>query len=129
MTALPAIPVGSHSDSTLNFQVLQRELRDSGWIVPTLLNAWKNSGGEFQTVAYRRIRQEVKIRGIIQGGVSGKQVFELPAGYRPTATEYLVSGAAGETGAVVVVTAAGSVALFYAGAPERAAINCSFMVN
>lgn len=61
----------------------QATIADSGWIAPTLLNGWANFGGGFSPAGYRKIGNQVMLRGIIGGGTttSSTILFTLPSGY------------------------------------------------
>lgn len=58
-----------------------------GWIPATLQNGWGNYGGGeisgWAMTAYRKIGDEVQIRGLISGGTIGQTAFTLPVGFRP----------------------------------------------
>jgi hypothetical protein len=59
---------------------------DSGWIVPTFQNSWVAYSAPWAPVGYRKIGNIVILRGLIAAGSSISAVmFNLPAGYRPTA--------------------------------------------
>lgn len=49
------------------------------------INSWTNLGLGKQTAQYRKINDEVQIRGSISGGAIGNTAFVLPTGYRPPA--------------------------------------------
>lgn len=62
------------------------------WQSPTLLNNWANFGGTFNSAGFWLDSVGVvHFRGVIFGGVSNSQIFSLPIGYRPTATEALMT--------------------------------------
>ncbi len=58
-------------------------VEDSGWITPTLLNGWVNAGGGQNPVGYRKIGDQVFLRGFFGGGTLNTAIFVLPAGFRP----------------------------------------------
>jgi hypothetical protein len=59
---------------------------DSEWNAPTLLNSWVNFGAGFDTAAYRKVNNQVMLRGVIKSGTttSGTVLFTLPAGFFPS---------------------------------------------
>ena len=59
------------------------------WITPTLLNGWVAFGQELATAQYFKDNiGMVHLRGIVKGGTV-YVVFNLPVGYRPSATVYI----------------------------------------
>ena len=53
---------------------------DTGWLAMTpLLNGWVS----VQTPEYRRVGKTVMLRGRVQSGTAGTNVFVLPTGFRP----------------------------------------------
>lgn len=94
---LPAVPTRTGADATLNFdavvkvldtavKALAKTTTDSGWVAAALENVWKNTGGAFLTGAYRKQGNQVRLRGLIEGGLTETTAFTLPEGFRPTAT-------------------------------------------
>jgi hypothetical protein len=62
----------------------------TAWTAPTLLNGWTNYSG--YVTQYRKIGDVVQIRGGVQGGTLGANIFVLPSGYRPPSqTQFPVS--------------------------------------
>lgn len=55
----------------------------SGGGEPAFAGAWANSGSGYQTLQYKKVGNEVRIRGVVSGAVGA--MFTLPAGYRPPA--------------------------------------------
>lgn len=117
------LPVTGELDNTQNFEQLQAiitdleaKVADSGWVAPTLLNSWTNLGGANVNVGYRKQGNVVRFRGFVTGGVSGKELFALPAGFRPTGTIGPVgSGEGPGTASHFTITAAGAVTITSAG--------------
>lgn len=57
-------------------------------IAPTFLNAWSNLGSGFTGAGYFKDQSGiVHLRGLVTGGTVGAAIFNLPAGYRPSAQE------------------------------------------
>lgn len=74
---------------------------DSGWITPTLVTGWSTDG--LQPVQYRKVGNEVFMRGRANGVAAADPLFTLPAGFRPdTADEMRFAGISG--GAATGVT-------------------------
>lgn len=60
------------------------------WTPLTLINGYGNWGGGFLTAAYRKIGDEVQLRGLVAG--SGTlPLATLPVGYRPTAGIFMAT--------------------------------------
>jgi hypothetical protein len=62
-------------------------------------NAWLGNGGSWGPVGYRKIGDEVSLRGMITGGVALTTALTLPPGFRPPyQKEYVCSGWSASTG-------------------------------
>jgi len=63
-------------------------LNDTGWATPTLQNSWVNFGAPYRNCAYRRINGIVYVEGLLKSGTATANtvVFNLPAGFRPSAS-------------------------------------------
>lgn len=70
---------------------------DTGWIALSPAGGWSNSGAPYANLAYRKIGNVVRLRGVITGsGTVGSTIFALPAGYRPSTTGmYRLAGSTG----------------------------------
>jgi hypothetical protein len=55
----------------------------TAWTVPAYAGTWSNLGGAFQVAQYRKVGDEVQMRGVAQGGAAGSTIFTLPVGFRP----------------------------------------------
>lgn len=55
------------------------------WTAVTFQNGWINYGGAYQTAQYRKVGDEVQVRGTIKSGTQMTVAFTLPAGFRPPA--------------------------------------------
>ena len=55
---------------------------DTGWIDLPLKNNWAALGGNYATPQYRKINNQVFIRGLINNGTN-TQIAQLPEGFRP----------------------------------------------
>lgn len=69
------------------------DLADSGWVTvgggggaPAFTNGWGNLGGGHQGAQFKKVGNQVFLRGMVGGGTFTASVFTLPAGYRPPAT-------------------------------------------
>lgn len=78
---------------------LQAASADTGWIAPTLTNTWANYASGFQSAAYRKIGNQVFIRGLVKDGVVGgaTPIFTMPVGFRPTAGIVMYAGISAAT--------------------------------
>lgn len=87
---------------------------DSGWIAVTFENSWEDYGSGFAPCAFRKIGDEVYLKGLMKLGTVGASAFTLPVGYRPAETNIFAIQAAevgkridiGATGTVVVTASA-----------------------
>lgn len=52
---------------------------------PAFEGTWANAGGAYQTLQFKKVGNEVRIRGVVSG--VGGIIFTLPSGYRPPATQ------------------------------------------
>lgn len=90
-------------------------LGDSAWTAPTLLNSWVNFGGAFANAGYRKDANGfVHLRGLIKSGTTtgGTVLFNLPAGYRPSAGVVFPVASNGAYGQIKVSeTTAGNVTI------------------
>lgn len=66
-------------------------------ITPTLLNSWVQFPNFDRVGYYKDALGYVHIQGLINGSVSGSQIFILPKGYRPYATKIYVLAANNST--------------------------------
>lgn len=75
---------------TLDTKVSNMESQTVG--TPTLLGTWANYGGGYQTAGYYKDGLNIiHLQGLIKSGASGSNIFQLPAGYRPTYRRMFVS--------------------------------------
>lgn len=87
---------------------------DSGWISVTFENSWVDYGSGFEPCAYRKIGDEVFLKGLMKSGTVGASAFTLPPGYRPAASNIFAIQATevgkridiGVTGAVIIAAGA-----------------------
>ena len=82
------------------------EIGDSG--EPTFLSGWINYGGSNFICGFRKIDNQVFIRGVIKSGTVGQAVFTLPIGYRPPSVQR-VPCVSGDAYAQINVTTTGDV--------------------
>lgn len=61
------------------------------WTAPTLTNSWVNFNSGFTPAGYRRIGDQIYLRGLISSGTVGAAAFTLPAGFRPAISELWAS--------------------------------------
>lgn len=61
------------------------------WQTPTFQNSWGNYGGQWQTARYMRAADGmVYVQGLVSGGTMNATIFNLPSGYRPTNSGWLI---------------------------------------
>jgi hypothetical protein len=92
---LPALPIGSHQDATLNFQSLRKEA-NAPWKPASLLgfeHAWVVYEAGKRLPEYRKVGHVVEMRGIMKAGESGRSAFVLPEGYRPKEEKVFLASA------------------------------------
>ena len=70
-----------------NFNELVAE--DSGWINMELINNWGSYTDPYQRAQYRKIGNQVFLRGMILGGKNDTDCVILPEGFRPLFNIYL----------------------------------------
>lgn len=70
---------------------------DTGWTTLSPAGGWSNSGAPYANLAYRKIGNVVRLRGVLSGsGTVGSTIFTLPSGYRPSSTGmYRLAGGTG----------------------------------
>lgn len=53
------------------------------WTAPTLTNGWVNRGSPDRLAGVKKVGGRVRIRGAVEDGTPGTQIFQLDVGYRP----------------------------------------------
>ena len=53
------------------------------WTTPSPVNGWENYGAGFTPLQYRKVGDEVSVRGLIKNGTIGWGCTQLPVGMRP----------------------------------------------
>jgi len=77
----------------------------------TLVGAWETAGGRAPASYYKDSFGIVHLEGIVEGGGTFSEIFELPAGFRPgTSANFLVYGNA-STPAGIFISSEGEVTL------------------
>lgn len=95
------------------------------WIAPTFLNGWTNYGAGFQDAQYRKVGDDVQVRGLIKDGTIGVSAFDLPAGFRPPARLIFAVDTATNAHARVDVGTSGQVFII-SGSATYVSINLRF---
>jgi hypothetical protein len=76
----------------------------SAWVAAALTAPWTNFDGTYEGAAYRKVGDEVQIRGFVKKGAAGaanETIFTLPEGFRPPAKIFMPArGGAGSTGSL-----------------------------
>lgn len=97
------------------------------WTAPSLTNGWLNWGAPYQFAQYRRVGDEVQLRGVIKSGTIGQSAFTLPVGFRPPAnTQFAVE--TNNTHGCIDIKSAGDVVI-NSGSNTALNLNCSFSVT
>ena len=74
------------------------DIVQESWNVPTLKNSWVATAQPTLPVGYMKDEFGiVRLRGLIQGGVSNTVAFTLPVGYRPTYIKILIGSWYGDS--------------------------------
>lgn len=55
----------------------------TAWTAVTFQNSWVNFNVAYQPVQYRKVGDEVQLRGFMSTGTMSAVAFTLPAGFRP----------------------------------------------
>ncbi|MBP1312349.1 hypothetical protein JOD82_005494 [Paenibacillus sp. 1182] len=91
--------VDGMQQTTSRVSVLENKKADKdnpAWLTPTLLNGWTNHDVTLSQISYLKDSAGyVHIKGIAKPGAMNTNVFQLPAGYRPSRT--MVAGVAANT--------------------------------
>jgi hypothetical protein len=58
-------------------------LTTTPWTGLTYVNGWADYGAPFQPGQYRKVGDEVQVRGLVQGGTINAPIAVLPVGFRP----------------------------------------------
>lgn len=74
------------------------------WVTPTLLNSWtQNSTSGFPKVAYRKYKNRVQIKGVVDGGAATAQaIFTLPSDMRPSEYVFKQTGTNANAGSFIL---------------------------
>jgi hypothetical protein len=96
---------------------------DVAWTAAVLTATWVNSGAGYSVAAYRIAGNNVALRGRVNGGTAGTQIFILPAGYRPT-NGHLIFGGAGDAAFVSLQVTTTGVVSHMIGATTDVNLSC-----
>ena len=100
---------------------------DTGWIDLPLKNNWAALGGNYANPQYRKINNQVFIRGLINNGTN-TQIAQLPEGFRPLKTIYGVY-VTDDTTKAVLIEKSGSIYLQNYISSSWSALNISFFID
>jgi hypothetical protein len=100
------------------------------WAAATLASPWINYGGGWAAAAYRRVGDQVELRGLISGGTEGTTIAVLPAGFRPTGfrmfSTIVSTGTWGQLARLDVLSTGEVRAYWGSGGASYLSIECSF---
>lgn len=96
----PGWMIDSKQSIIYNSSAWVTAIDDTGWASPTLLNSWSNLGSGYVAARYKRRAGVVHVQGTITGGTAtdGTVLFNLPAGFRPSAAMQLAVAAGSVSG-------------------------------
>ena len=95
----------------IRYQDLLNLPEDSGFRTPTLQNSWRAYGGPYRAPYYRKIGKIVEIGGFVSGGnPATSTIFQLPVGYRPSASLVFIGYSAAGTVRLDITTSGNVVA-------------------
>jgi microcystin-dependent protein len=99
------------------------------WVSPTLNSPWTNYGGGWQPARYTRDAMgTVFVEGLVNSGLVGSAVFNLPAGFRP-AQGLIFSTVANNTFARLDIGSNGDVVWNTGGTSGFVSISCNFKAS
>jgi hypothetical protein len=106
LTGTPAAPTAAVGTSTTQIATTAFVQTNEAWNNPTFSNGWTDAGSGNQTTGYRKERGRVYLRGVVSGGTNttGTIIFNLVAGYRPSAYEIFRADAVGSGAGVKIGT-------------------------
>ncbi|MEY2512003.1 MAG: hypothetical protein QOE26_2766 [Verrucomicrobiota bacterium] len=106
LTGTPAAPTAAVGTSTTQIATTAFVQTNEAWNNPTFSNGWTDAGSGNQTTGYRKERGRVYLRGVVSGGTNttGTIIFNLAAGYRPSAYEIFRADAVGSGAGVKIGT-------------------------
>ena len=104
---IPIIDIGE-DDVIVNGDVTVNK----SWQEIILTNEWENYGAGYQSAQYKKIGNQIFLRGLIRNGSNNTIAFTLPSGYRPPADLKFTTNTNNEGGtAVVTINASGTVTI------------------
>jgi len=75
----------------------------TAWTAPTLMNSWSNLGSGYRTAGFRKVGDQVYLRGLVTHAgaiapIAESTIFTLPVGFRPLWPEIFSVNTAGASG-------------------------------
>lgn len=101
---------------------------ETPWTAPTLDGSWVDYGGSWQVAQYRKVGDEVQLRGLIKSGNLGSAIFTLPSDFCPPA-DILIGTAAEASHALLSVTSSGVVTPLEGSTNWFSLTKCSFSTS
>ena len=103
---------------------------DSGWITAKLENGWENLGNDYAPVGFRKIGNQVYLRGgVKKGGTSATTLFTLPEGFRPPFKEFPAPGSELGDQTEVFINPSGVVAVAFSVSANFVLSNIAFFTD
>lgn len=99
----------------------------TAWTGVTFTNSWVNFGSTFQNCQYRKVGDEVQLRGTMKTGTVNTAAFTLPAGFRPPADVSFAQSSNALFG-LLIISSAGVVTPAI-GSNVSFGVNCHFSIT
>lgn len=64
---------------------------DGSWQSVSFINGWRNYSSARDSARYIRRQNVLMVRGLVEGGAAGSNIFRLPSGYRPSITQLIAT--------------------------------------
>ena len=87
----------------------------TAWTAVVFENSWVDFGAGWQEAQYRKVGDEVRLRGRIKDGTLDVAAFTLPAGFRPPTSEMFGLVSVDAAGVVTVLTPSSNVSVSLSG--------------
>lgn len=99
------------------------------WTALSYTNSWANIGGGQEPGAYRKVGDEVQLRGLIGGGSLAVAAFTLPVGFRPTSSGLRFVTTSADAYASGLIDSAGDLYLYVGATSALSLWGISFSVT
>ena len=105
-TSIPFAPTSTIAATNVQSAIAE-VVADSSppWLALTLTSPWAHYGAPYGPVWYRKVNDEVQLRGLVSTGVVGTVIATMPVGYRPQYEPIFTVSAGAGVGEIRVNTA------------------------